>query len=528
MEPPGEEKQGEADVFSIHDQVRESKDFSQELLVSRADPCQARAVEYARSVRTLVIHGPPGTGKSQTIANIIGDALAREQRVLFVCDKRTALDVVKYRLDALGLGQLCGVVHDPRIDRRALYMELRQRLDDLAEEKPIPSQTRSLKAMNRRLSEIHRELQGYFEVLHGAEEDAVSFHDMVGMWMRELHRLGDTAPELPDCPELDPAELERVGSDIEEIMRRSGRSRYADNPFREKLKLKLDDWLAEDPRRHRTEFEKLAATCSEFDRTHDPDLLPLNPDRPELIRQAEEREALARVVKTVGDGKDEKLLARFAALEEADRERFLQQIQQLNDEVAAIRNPEDRELSLQVKGRPLILAEINSTLALLAEYREARSKWYGFIYVKLTRQTKEALAAYGLGLDMASVIRLDTFLVRTKSRILLVDWLEQVYAAESVMTVKDDEMLSAAATAHVLMELNTVCQRLDDPDVTRGTWQAVGDPDTMGPWVDQLEGSAARARKMETTLVAIDSWGMFHAEALHDFKKDLCRNGELV
>ena len=81
------------------------------------------------------MHGPPGTGKSQTIVNIIGNHLARGERVLFVCDRRTALDVVKYRLDALGLGHLAGVIHDADGDRRDFYMGLRQILDGLADVK---------------------------------------------------------------------------------------------------------------------------------------------------------------------------------------------------------------------------------------------------------------------------------------------------------------------------------------------------------------------------------------------------------
>jgi hypothetical protein len=70
-----------------------------EFLVSAADPCQARAVRLARTARGLVVHGPPGTGKSQTITNVIGDHLARGQRVLFVCDKRTALEIEQSFLD---------------------------------------------------------------------------------------------------------------------------------------------------------------------------------------------------------------------------------------------------------------------------------------------------------------------------------------------------------------------------------------------------------------------------------------------
>src|SRR3954468_16329099 len=102
-------------------------------LVTRADPCQRRAVNLARNCSGLVVHGPPGTGKSQTITNIIGDHLIRGQRVLLVCDKRTALDVVYDRLEHMGLGPLVGVVHDPQRDQRDLYRKMRERLEGLAE-----------------------------------------------------------------------------------------------------------------------------------------------------------------------------------------------------------------------------------------------------------------------------------------------------------------------------------------------------------------------------------------------------------
>src|SRR5581483_11601242 len=102
------------------DPLARARVFSEERFVTDADPCQARAVRLARTARGLVVHGPPGTGKSQTIANIVGDHLARGERVLFVCDKQTALDVVHQRITHLGLGQLCAVVHDAERDQREL------------------------------------------------------------------------------------------------------------------------------------------------------------------------------------------------------------------------------------------------------------------------------------------------------------------------------------------------------------------------------------------------------------------------
>src|SRR5260221_14653137 len=88
------------------------RDKRAERLVTFADPCQTRAVRLARVSTGLVVPGPPGTGKSQTIANILGDHPARGGRVLFVCDKRTALAVVLHRLTAARLRPLPAVVPD--------------------------------------------------------------------------------------------------------------------------------------------------------------------------------------------------------------------------------------------------------------------------------------------------------------------------------------------------------------------------------------------------------------------------------
>ncbi len=70
--------------------------------------------------RGLVVQGPPGTGKSQLIVNLVSAAIARGQRVLLVCQKRAALDVVAARLAAAGLGEPVAVVHDAQRDRAAV------------------------------------------------------------------------------------------------------------------------------------------------------------------------------------------------------------------------------------------------------------------------------------------------------------------------------------------------------------------------------------------------------------------------
>jgi len=91
-----------------------------------SDSSQALAVDDARRGHNLVIQGPPGTGKSQTIANIIAAAIVDGKSVLFVAEKMAALDVVKRRLDAAGVGDACLELHSNKSNKRALLEELRR------------------------------------------------------------------------------------------------------------------------------------------------------------------------------------------------------------------------------------------------------------------------------------------------------------------------------------------------------------------------------------------------------------------
>lgn len=91
-----------------------------------SDSSQTLAVHEVRRGRDLVIQGPPGTGKSQTIANVIASAVADGKTVLFVAEKMAALEVVKRRLDATGVGAACLELHSNKANKRALLDELRR------------------------------------------------------------------------------------------------------------------------------------------------------------------------------------------------------------------------------------------------------------------------------------------------------------------------------------------------------------------------------------------------------------------
>ncbi|MBW3128135.1 DUF3320 domain-containing protein [Hymenobacter profundi] len=92
------------------------------------DSSQLLALLTVHEGRNLVIQGPPGTGKSQTIANLLAEAIGAGKKVLFVAEKMAALEVVKRRLDGLGLGVACLELHSHKANKKTLHNELKATL----------------------------------------------------------------------------------------------------------------------------------------------------------------------------------------------------------------------------------------------------------------------------------------------------------------------------------------------------------------------------------------------------------------
>jgi very-short-patch-repair endonuclease len=91
-------------------------------IIRDADASQYSALLYARKGKSIVVIGPPGSGKSQTITNLVATMLANGRRVLFVAQKLPALDVVARRVRESGLGDFClqfySARHDGEPDRK--------------------------------------------------------------------------------------------------------------------------------------------------------------------------------------------------------------------------------------------------------------------------------------------------------------------------------------------------------------------------------------------------------------------------
>ena len=99
------------------------------------DASQELAIRQINAGSSMVIQGPPGTGKSQLICNLIADFAAAGKKVLVVCQKRAALDVVHNRLKSIGFDNFTGLIHDFKNDRKLLFNQLADQISRVEEYK---------------------------------------------------------------------------------------------------------------------------------------------------------------------------------------------------------------------------------------------------------------------------------------------------------------------------------------------------------------------------------------------------------
>ena len=126
------------------------------------DSSQLKALTVARAGRHVVVHGPPGTGKSQTISNLIADALGENKKVLFVSAKMAALNVVHDRLAQLGLGDFCLEAHSTKAGKATIIEDLKRTLgaaQDAGEDRldeHLDDFLRIRDQLNETVRELHR------------------------------------------------------------------------------------------------------------------------------------------------------------------------------------------------------------------------------------------------------------------------------------------------------------------------------------------------------------------------------------
>ncbi len=149
------------------DETNSSNDFDDKhhpatiALPISADSSQLEAITASMNNKSFVLHGPPGTGKSQTITNIISNALYNGKRVLFVAEKMAALSVVRDRLEKIGLGPFCLELHSNKSKKSAVLEQLKRTIGISKLSSP-----ESYRVEAERIHLLRNELNAYVNALH--------------------------------------------------------------------------------------------------------------------------------------------------------------------------------------------------------------------------------------------------------------------------------------------------------------------------------------------------------------------------
>jgi len=170
------------------------------------DSSQLEALTYVAAERDLVMHGPPGTGKSQTISNLIADAIGRGKKVLFVSAKMAALNIVYDRLAQKGLARFCLEAHSTKAGKAKIIDELRRTL-----ETESSGDTGNFVEELERLVKVRHRLNDYVRELHKKTPPLdITAYQAIGKVAR-LDKSPDVRAPLPwsDLVEVSRAELDK-------------------------------------------------------------------------------------------------------------------------------------------------------------------------------------------------------------------------------------------------------------------------------------------------------------------------------
>lgn len=162
----------------LEHEIDELDDIHQRFpLIDDADSSQHSALIDAIDGHNLVIEGPPGTGKSQTITNLIAAAMLSGKKVLFVAEKLAALEVVKRRLDKAGLGDFCLELHSHKSQKRKVLEEINSRIvgqSKLQSPQKIDAEVARYEELKNQLNDYAKEINGIWGATNKSIHDIFS------------------------------------------------------------------------------------------------------------------------------------------------------------------------------------------------------------------------------------------------------------------------------------------------------------------------------------------------------------------
>jgi len=178
------DKKSRAEVAAaVHDMDPRELDRippANEFLILDADSSQQCAINGVLAGESAVVHGPPGTGKSQTIANLIASLAAEGKKVLFVAEKRAALEVVLRRLQDCGLGHLTIDLHGADVSSRKVMDQVARTLELIRTSTPVDGDS-----IHERLADRRSRLNSHVTTMHAKREPAGrSAYELEGLLLR--------------------------------------------------------------------------------------------------------------------------------------------------------------------------------------------------------------------------------------------------------------------------------------------------------------------------------------------------------
>ncbi|MGH1362581.1 MAG: DUF4011 domain-containing protein [Calditrichia bacterium] len=228
-------------------------------LILDADGSQTQAILAMKAGKNLVVQGPPGTGKSQTIANMLATAIALRKKVLFVSDKRAALEVVKRRLDEADIGDLALELHSQKATKKGFVQELALALE--------PAGLKSRDGLDEVTTLIrHRKsVNDYFRIITmPIGNSQTSFFDAAGQILKlspeDPHRPTEfDSTQMVDWEETDYTQFRSKVEGIADYLLHTGTRKG--NPFNES---RLIQFLPTEEAALRDELNQLLATIKKL------------------------------------------------------------------------------------------------------------------------------------------------------------------------------------------------------------------------------------------------------------------------
>ncbi|HVW00392.1 MAG TPA: AAA domain-containing protein, partial [Planctomycetaceae bacterium] len=432
-------------------------------------------------------------------------------------DKRTALDVVANRLDHVGLGSLCALIHDPQRDQRDLYRSVREQLENLAGAETNPRSERDIAKIDSELQRLYSELASAWNALMQPDQELhLSFHELAGRWLS----LADEDPLAVEAhADLRLGEFEQHRQELKTACAYAGDVDWTANPWTIAAGLSLTDFAARPQSALRQSLAAAADAARNADATLDERIPPLD-GSVDLAGQSEARVAFGKRLRTALAQVPIEIRTRWAHARPAELHNALRTLAHHADQAGAVeREPLDVELGAALRESRPMLTAVRAELGELEAYLASARHWYGWLMFGRRSKAFALVKRYGLPPTQASAQRLRDALAGYLKRRTLQTVLDEFVAdaAQDGALLKDVILQQHWQGHREILELRTAA--IDDPrlaPLAERVTAALADPVAGEALLAGIELTPARVESLLQLRNALAAAGLFDAGWIAD------------